>query len=281
MNVSSVLQKAFGRSLLQVQKHSPLILTTVGVVGVVTAGVIAAKNTLKLEDRVDEGQDRLVYTRQRIADGELSESALTRTYIRNAVEVGKLYATPVTLGAASLICIISAHGILSKRNVALAAAYKGIETTLGAYRDRVREEYGDEVDSDFYHGVRTEEVVDEKTGKKRLVKVQGPVTSDYIFSFGPENENWSGFADHNLFYVEMHQKYLNDLLQTRGHVFLNEALDRLGIPRTQAGSVTGWVSKKHGGEGDDFISFGIDDRQEDLGYITLEFNVDGTMFDKI
>lgn len=53
MNISPKIITALGRSLFQAQKHSPIILTAVGVVGVVTAGVLAAKATLKLEETLD------------------------------------------------------------------------------------------------------------------------------------------------------------------------------------------------------------------------------------
>jgi hypothetical protein len=76
------------------------------------------------------------------------------------------------------------------------------------------------------------------------------------------------------------------MLQSRGHVFLNEIYDLIGVPRTQAGSVVGWV-KDHG---DNYIDFGIfDGRTQEArdfvnGYernILLDFNVDGVIYDLI
>jgi hypothetical protein len=76
------------------------------------------------------------------------------------------------------------------------------------------------------------------------------------------------------------------MLQARGHVFLNEVYDALGIPRSQAGAVVGWVR----GQGDGYIDFGLfnseNDRARDFvnGYersILLDFNVNGVIYDLI
>lgn len=274
MNISPAIQKAFGRSLLQAQKHSPTILTAVGVVGVVTAGVLAARATLKLEKTLDEAQDRL-------DEAELDERSKTKAVVQNTFELVKLYGPSVTLGAASLVCIISAQGILHKRNIALVAGYKTLETAFTNYRERVVEAYGEDVDRDFRYGVRKEEIVDEKTGKKKQVVKVDQAAGEYVFSFGPENPNWSGITDQNEFFLTLQQNIWNDRLRAKGHVFLNEILDALALERTPAGAVTGWVYDEKNPVGDNFIDFGINNLEDFAGYILLDFNVDGTIFDKI
>ena len=78
------------------------------------------------------------------------------------------------------------------------------------------------------------------------------------------------------------------MLHARGHVFLNEVYDALGIPRSKEGSVVGWVLN---GEGDGYVDFGIfsDPDNQSLrdfvngreGSILLDFNVDGVIWDRI
>jgi len=285
MNISPSTQQAFSKALLQVQKHAPTILTTLGVASVVTAGVLAAKNTLKLEETLDEGQDRLRWTNEQIAEGEAPERARTAVYIRNAVEVSKLYILPATLMAGGVLCILSSQNILNKRNAALAAAYNGLAASYEAYRDRVREEYGEEKERDIYLGERTE-TIENGEGKKikRKVPVEGEhVGSPYRFVYNSENENWTGFHDENLFRLQVAQNMYNDTLRRNGHVFLRDVLNTLGIKDTPASVVTGWIydpeNPKH--KGDNFIEFNIRDYQAEYGYILLDFNVDGTIFDKI
>lgn len=285
MNISPAIQKAFGRTLLQVQKHSPAILTTVGVVGVVAAGILAAKNTLKLEATVDEGQARLQNAKSLVEEGEASEKAITVAYTKNVIEVAKLYVAPTTLMVTGLVCILSAQNILNKRNAALAAAYKGLESAFGAYRERVREELGEEREEQIRYGLREEEVTDEKGKKTKVLKpVDGQhVGSEYRFVYDVSNENWSGFHDDNLFRVTMVQNMANDILKAKGHIFLSEVLDTLGFERTPASIITGWVYDKDNPNhpGDNQVDFGIRDFQDEHGFILLDFNVDGTIFDKI
>lgn len=77
---------------------------------------------------------------------------------------------------------------------------------------------------------------------------------------------------------------MNDLLQVRGHVFLNEAYDALGLERSKEGAVVGWVLDYNG---DNFIDFGIYTKENarfvngDERAVLLDFNVDGVIFDKI
>ena len=276
MNISPTLQRTLSRSALQLQKYSPQILTAVGIAGLVTAGVLAAKNTLKLESTLDKARERLEDVK---SEEEHTQKDVNRAVAKNVVDLGKLYWVPVTLATGSVVAILVGHNILHKRNLALVAAYKGLEQAFSEYRKRVIEEYGEEKDEKFRYGVRDVVTVDEETGKKTKSQEITVPNSDYIFSFGPENDNWNGKHEHNLFFVTRFQNIFNDKLQAHGHVFLNEVLDALGIERTKAGAVTGWVWKA--GSGDDFIDFGIKDWQDSNGYILLDFNVDGVILDLI
>lgn len=282
MNIPAQLTRVAGRGLLLAQKHSPIILTGVGVVGVVTAGVLAARATLKLEDTLDKAKARL----DSVEEG--NTSGKTKAVTANVLDLVKLYGPSVTLAAGSLVCIISAQGILHKRNAALVVAYKGLEQQYLNYRARVSEEYGEEVDRDFHLGFTTEETVDEK-GKKQKTKVLSGkgAAGDYCFIFGPDNPNWVGIHERNEWFLTVNQTTLNDLLRARGHVFLNEVLERLGFEHTAAGAVTGWVNNGDGDSYIDFRMFKLDGEQARLydqaepGHILLDFNVDGLIWDQI
>ena len=282
MNISPALQRTLSRTGLKISKYSPQILTVVGIAGLVTAGIIAAKNTLKLEETLDNSRNRLDLVKERaenpVAGEELvTQQDINKVYVKNLYDLAKLYAVPVTLSAASIVSILVGHKILHQRNLALIAAYKGLEQAFSEYRKRVVEEYGEETDEKFRYGIRdVTEVGDD--GKKVKSQTVEP-TSDYIFSFGPENDNWTGNHDHNMFYVTRGQQWFNDKLQTHGHVFLQDVTRYLGLPDSRVGAVTGWVYDQ--GTGDDYINFGIKDMQESHGYILMNFNVDGVILDLI
>ena len=91
-------------------------------------------------------------------------------------------------------------------------------------------------------------------------------------------------------FLKDQQRYANDRLKTKGCLFLNEVYDMLGIPRTKAGAIVGWIFDEKHPNGDNFVDFGIydihNDKKRDFvnGYertILLDFNVDGVIYDKI
>ena len=278
MNISSALQTGVSQSAAKISKYSPQLLTGVGIIGLIAAGVVAAKQTLKLEETLDTSNARLENVKHHIEEGNATQKDVNKAVVQNTVDLVKLYWVPVTIGVASTTLILVGHSILHKRNVALIGAYATLQD-VDNYRARVVEEYGVEADEKFRYGFRDTVEVDEK-GKKTTVRTVDSSSSSYLFSLGPENDNWNGRHDLNEFFVtRMLQNIANDKLQARGHLFLNDVLRMLGIEDTRAGAVTGWVYKS--GIGDDFISFGIKDLQESQGYILLDFNVDGVILDHI
>jgi len=302
------LSKAAGRSGLILQKYSPEILTTVGVVGIVVSTVMACKSTTKANTVLNETKgelDKCHEVRERYLNGvgedikfDYSETDykkdLVIVYTKSAVELIKLYAPAVTLGAASIACIYGASHIMRKRNIALMAAYKAIERGFASYRNRVIEEFGENKDYQYRHGIREEQITaieEDENGKKKKVKktvetVDPNNFSEYARWFDESCSQWKKDPQYNFLFVKTQQRYANDLLIGRGHLFLNEVYDMLGFDRTQAGAVVGWVVND---EGDNFVDFGIyEDRQGTHNFVNgfersilLDFNVNGVIYDLI
>lgn len=297
MNISVVktlATRAAGRGLLQFSKYSPQILTSVGVVGVVTSAVFASKATLHAPGIASQSRayiDEIKSVRDR---GEITQDeyvkALTRTYSHTAIQFIKLYGPAVTLGLSSIACIVGAHGIMHKRNVALVAAYKTVEEAYSNYRKRVVDELGVDKDREFQYGTIEKTVLDEKTKKETTVKVVDPNgISRYARFFDELNPQWKNVPEYNLMFLKAQQAFANDRLHARGHLFLNDVYDALGMEQTKEGAICGWVISKDG-TGDNFVDFGIYDgenikaREFVNGYetaILLDFNVNGIIFDKI
>lgn len=289
-SLKTTLSRVGGRSLLQAQKYSPEILTTVGVVGVIAAGVMASRATLKLSPIIEQKQSTLELIRSEDISEEYTEDTknkdIAKVYIQTGLRVVKLYGPAVSLAALSVISIVSAHGIMRKRNIALAAAYKTVESAFSEYRKRVAEELDDDREMLISRNVYEEIVKDEDTGDEVAVQLAHLGHSPYAKFFDELSSNWRKNADYNLMFVRTMEQNFNDLLHSRGHVFLNEVYDAFDIPHTKAGAVVGWVR----GNGDDFIDFGVYDLLDDTkrafvnGYersILLDFNVDGVILDLI
>lgn len=303
MDINSIVKNVMGKSLLVLDKHSPEILMVVGVTGIVGSTILACRATMKCEEtlyRAQEKFEKIDECWDKVKEGEIflddyskedRNRDLVIAYIQTAVDFIKLYGPAVTLGVASISCIVGAHGIMRKRNVALMAAYKAIEEGFSVYRKRVVGELGEEKDYIFRHGLVQETVTEKETdenGKTVSVKKQRLVTnpdglSVYSRYFDETCKEWTKTPEYNMMFLRAQQTYFNQMLTARGHVFLNEVYDALGIPRSQAGAVVGWVL----GAGDNFIDFGIyEDRSKEFvnGYercVLLDFNVDGVIYDLI
>ena len=303
-NIKESLMKTYKRTELKVRKHSPEILAGVGVVGVIASTVMACKATTKLSDILEESKDQLdqiktVAVDPAYADKYSEDDAkkdTTITYVQTGVKVAKLYAPSVILCASSLGCLLASNNILKKRNAALSAAYMTVDKSFKEYRKRVADRFGEEVEKEIRYNIKAEEItkVDEDGNEvTETVKVMDgtddPNTySDYARFFDESCAAWQNDAEYNLTFLKAQQQYANDLLKSRGRLFLNEVYRMLGIDETKAGQVVGWVYNPDNPTGDNFVDFGIYNMQRERvrafvnGYepnILLDFNVDGVIWD--
>ena len=286
----SGVSRKFARQILVAQKHSPTLLFGAGVIGVVASTVLACKATLKLEELLYETRDEL-NTVKHLEHSKYSEDDrkkdITYVYVRTCVKLSKLYGPSIVIGSASVAALTGSHHILSKRNAALTAAYAAVQKSFDEYRGRVVEQLGEEKERELRYQVK--EVADgkDKEGKKKTVKVASGSPSMYARFFDDNNRNWSPTSEYNILFLRCQQNYANDQLKARGHVFLNDVYDSLGMERSTEGAVVGWLWD---GTGDNFIDFGVFDSPACDGFfefvqgrqgVWLDFNVDGVVYDKI
>lgn len=295
--ISTVIKSRFGRQILKVQKHSPTLLFGVGVVGFAATVVLACRATLKLEEILEEAQTDIEKARSLHQSNhpDYSETDyhkdLTLVYAKAAIKLSKVYGPAILTGIAAISSFTGSHLILNKRNVALTAAYAGLEKAFNEYRKKVVQELGEDRERELrYSAVEKKFIEKDKSGKEveKVEKVIDPNSiSPYARFFDELSPSWSKNPEVNLMFLRCQQNYANDKLHAQGHLFLNEVYDMLGIERTGAGAVVGWVIGK---DSDNFVDFGIYDRNSDVkrmfvnGYepgILLDFNVDGVIYDKI
>lgn len=304
-DVMNNLTRAFNRVGFKIKKHSPEILLVTGVVGTVTSAVMACKATTKAGaimeqakakiDTIHEVAENPEFADQYSADDMKKDLAIT--YAQTALDYVKLYGPSVLLGAASIGCIFASHNILNKRNIALAAAFATEQMGFKEYRGRVIERFGKELDHELKYNIKAKEVeetvVNEdgtETVVTKTVNVADPnLTSDYARFFDESCIGWTKDPELNLVFLKQVQAMANDQLQREGYLYLNDVYKMLGIDKTKAGQVVGWVydNSEHP-VGDNFVDFGIynihNERNRAFvnGYernILLDFNVDGNIWD--
>jgi len=296
MKIPNSITQKLGRQILQAQKASPKWLFAAGIIGVVGSTVLACRATLKLENKLDAFNDDVESHKADAEELDLSKSEYRKTlgyiYAKNCGSIAKLYAPAIILGGASIAALTGSHVILTNRNTAVMAAYGALQTSFDQYISRVKEELGEEKERDIRNGIVKEKV--KVDGKTELVSIrQLGRGSEYARLFDEYNKNWCKNPENNKHFIMCQQSYFNDLLHSRGHVFLNEVYDALGIDRSTAGQAVGWVITPDRCGGDNYIDFGIFDVFNgniyvNAGFIAgiepsilLDFNVDGVIWDKI
>lgn len=302
-----------GKTGLKLQKYSPQILLGVGVVAGAAGVYLACRATIKAEDAIYTYTEAKEYINEAKEKGEslANEYGETVPYSEEDAKddmkkltmvtvgsIAKAYAPAAGVLALSLTCFLSSYGVLHKRNVAVTAAYNALDAAYKKYRANVVEAYGEEVDENLKIGRVTQKIetieVDEK-GKEKKVKKEVKVlknpndvsTFARYFDQGATNQ-WKNDPDYNLMFIKQTQAYCNQLLHSRGYLFLNEVYDALGFARVPEGQAVGWLLEDPDSDG--FVDFGIYDgySQECIDFVNginpsllLDFNVDGVIWDKI
>ncbi len=303
-NKTTIIKSMSGiatKAIMKLKKHSPEILVAAGIVGAVTSAVIACKATTKVGRIIEDTKETLDTIHDGVDNGEINGNAytpddgkkdMTMVYIQTGVKFVKLYAPAVILGALSITSILASNNILRKRNIALGAAYAAIDKSFKEYRNRVIERFGEQVDTELKYGIKAKKLetveVNPETGEEnkaeKTVMVTDPnLCSDYAVYFDSKSRNYENNTDYNRMFLRAQEAYANDRLQARGHLFLNEVLDDLDLPRTPAGQIVGWT--KDGPDG--YVNFRIIEvnrKIEDGRYepsLLLDFNVEGNIWEKM
>lgn len=314
MKIKENITRAFHMAGLKLVKRSPEIMVVTGVIGAVVGTVMACKATLKLDGILSEAGENIervntakTGTFPKVSNPEVSitytekdrKRDLAIAYIQAGVKVAKLYAPAALVMSASVGAIFTGHGILRKRNVALAAAYATVDKSFKEYRKGVIDKFGSACDDEMKRGIKavevTETVTNEKTGEPTEVKktVDGVdrnyIQSEYARQFDKNSRFYNKNPEYSRTFLDSQQQYANDLLRSRGYLFLSEVYGMLGFKPTKASQCVGWIYDKKNPSGDNFVDFGIREAYEIVDctvgdynrVFLLDFNVDGSILDRI
>jgi hypothetical protein len=128
MNKSQVT-RFLNNMKMTVSKHSPEILTGVGIAGMITTTILAVKATPKALELINEVK--------------MEENKGTLTPTETIKATWKCYIPAASVCFASTVCLIGASSVSSRRYAALATAYKLSETAYNEYRDKVVDTIGE------------------------------------------------------------------------------------------------------------------------------------------
>lgn len=294
---------------LFMDKNKPEIMLVAGLVGVIGATVLACRATLKAKDVVEEHNERLEEIQENLNEEEKAElpveakKDIRKVYLKTSLKLAKTYAPAIAVETAAFALLIKSNSVQRDRLAGLTAAYITVDQAFKKYRQAVIEELGEEKDLEFKTGLKKQKIdaiVEDEEGNEKLKKEEGLVLpdgryiSEYAKFFDESCPDWQKSPENNLHFLRLQQAAANEKLKIQGHLFLNEVYDMIGLPRTKAGAVVGWLypaERYNSLQLNGFVDFGIYDmwanaKRADFvnGYernILLDFNVDGCIYNYI
>ena len=245
-NLSAIMKGA----QLWMSKHSPEILTGLGIAGMVTTTILAVKATPKAMKMIDDKKEELDLT---------PEDKLTITETVKAA--WKPYIPAAVTGTLSVSCLIGASSVHLRRNTALAAAYHLSETALTEYKEKVVETIGK----------NKEKTIRDKVDKARIEK--NPPTDKEVIITGDGDTMCFDYHSGRYFKTSIDklkkiENELNARLLREDYISLNDLYDELGLSFTQVGEDLGWHVSKG------LIEFGFSSQLvNDTPCLVLNYNV--------
>lgn len=237
-------------------KHSPEILTGIGIAGMITTTVLAVRATPEALKLIEEKREELSL-----------ESDEKLTPVETVKATWKCYVPAVVTGATATACLIGANRAGARQKAALAAAYNFTATTLAEYKDAVVETIGE----------RKEQVVRDKMAEERVKK--DPVNQSTVIMTGNGNTRFLDRFSGQRFEsdIEKVRRAVNELnakmLEGEDYVSLNEFYYELGLDGVEIGDDLGWNVSKDGRKGMIDVDFSAQVDRDGKPTIVLEYLV--------
>ena len=298
MSVSTL----FHTGVARISKHAPTILSVGASIGVVATSALAWRAGRTFEDveyrnfeRVKACQDRA----DEIPDEDVP-SIERKNRLAFALDAARHIAPTVIIGGTTIALIYFSNSISRKRMAALSAAYFAVQNAFDNYKAKMVDTLGKETVDKIVqpklpnYGKTAEEIL-ENDDRNDAADVTDAVLS-MVQECSPyariisetSSTAWDPNEDYTVMNLTEIQAWANRRLQKKGHLFLNEVFDQLGLSRMREGALVGWLKN---GDGDGYISFGdfesaiyrVPDyeRKSIHSNVVVDFNVDGVIWDKI
>lgn len=212
----------FNSSRTYICKHSPEILTGIGITGMITSTVLAVKATPKalylLEEAEKNKQDKL--------DTKEVIQTVWREYLPSAITC-----------VISTSCIIGACAVNHKRNAALATAYTLSEKALTTYKEQVIKTIGEKKEKSIRDAINQDKVDKEPVDSKQIILTSkgNTLCKDSI----------SGrYFRSDLDTIRKIINELNRKMMNENTISINEFYDAIGLDHIKEGNNIGWSIEK-------------------------------------
>lgn len=239
------------------RRHSPEILTGLGIAGMITTTVLAVKATPSAMKKIEEKKK--------------TEHHKKLTMAQTVQAAGPCYVPAAVTGAASIACLIGANTVNGRRNAALATAYSLAENSLRDYQDyraKVVETLGEEKDREIHR-----EIQEERAKEDPPVQQETPIMIAGKQYQTCRNTSFGGYFYATAGMIDAAVNEANRTMNYENYISLNGFYEKLidagaiGVEFPDLGEQLGWNIEK------DLIRVDIDsvllDRQTPI--LTLTF----------
>lgn len=201
-------------------KHSPEILTTVGILGMLGTTVMAVKATPKAMTLIDE------YKKEEHKDEITPIEVVKATW--------KCYIPAAITGVASTACLIKAVDISTRRTAALATAYNLAKTTYEEYNEKVTEVLGEKKEKAIHDQIAQDKVEKDPVENHEVIMTEKGVTLCYDAAFGRYFR-----SDYDSIMRAMNE-INRKIVAGDMYASVNDFYSELGLPPIDMGYQLGW-----------------------------------------
>lgn len=263
MNIRRIIKKG----QFQFEKNKGLIFTILAGTFEVAAIVAMAKQAPKAEKVLAPANKRIEELKNEIKDTEKVDNNLVypennKKEIRSIqkktfVKLAKIYAIPVIFTGLSLTFMGGSYKIMRDKEIAIGAAYVTLDNAYKAYRNRVKEKFGEETENEIFRDIRegkvARKVEDSATGEIKEIEELAKTSftgGAYELMFDGASILFSRDGRTNYETLSQKERELTQMLRLDGYLFLSTVIDILGIPKgtidkdiLAASRVVGWIDE--------------------------------------
>lgn len=218
------MAKLFKDAQTTLSKHSPAILTGLGIAGMITTTVLAVKATPKALKLMEIKREEL----QLEEDEKLTPIETVKT-------TWKCYIPAAVTGVTSTACLIGACKVSARRNAALLTAYNLSATALEEYKEKVVETVGE----------KKERAIRDKVAEDHIKKNPVENTSVIVTEKGSSRFYDSITKRRFTSDIEKIRRIQNELnarmLEGEDCISLNDFYYELGLEAVPFGDELGWT----------------------------------------
>ena len=214
MNISQIFKSIKDGAV----KHSPEILTGIGIAGMISTTILAVKATPKALRLIEEAEEYEIY--------EL-------TKIEKIKVAWKPYVPAFITGTASIACLIGANSVNARRNAALATAYQLSATALSEYKEKVVETIGEKKEETVRKAIAKDKV-DKNVGSDNQVIITSG--GDTLFLDGVSQRVFKSDIEK----IKSAVNNVNRRMIYENYISLSDFYDEIGLKHTDVSDELGW-----------------------------------------